>query len=126
MSLLTGGEPLSKPAPATCGEAEDPGRWEHRCVEFEWTKPMDLETFANSMGLASWQLVAFPRPDLLCFKRKALDPRTPQGRLRQLNDRMSKLTLIYNQGHLSEKEYRKRLSSIEKERLQLLASPELF
>lgn len=114
------------PQPLSAPPTSEVERWEHRCMELHWTKATDLETFANSMGLAGWELVGFPRPDLLCFKRRALDPRTAQGRLRQLNDRMSKLTLIYNQGHIGEKEYRKRLDAIERERVELLARPESF
>jgi hypothetical protein len=100
--------------------------WEHKCTELEWSSPADLETFANSMGLASWELVGFPRARTLCFKRKKVDPATPQGRMRILNDRLSKLTLIFNEGHLAEAEYKKRLEEIEGERLKLFSSPELF
>lgn len=98
--------------------------WEHKCIGVEWSKALDLETFANSMGLASWELVGFPSPLIMCFKRRRLDPNTPEGKLRVLNDRMSKLTIIHNEGRLTEAEYKKRIEAIERERSKLLILPD--
>ncbi len=99
------------------------GAWEHRCVEMEWSRATEAEEFANSMGLAGWQLVGFPKPRIFCFKRQQVDQNSGEGRLRMLNDRLMKLTDIYNSGRITEMEYRRRLESIEAERTKVLANP---
>jgi hypothetical protein len=102
------------------------GAWEHRCVELEWSKAMEVEEFANSMGLAGWELVGFPKPRIFCFKRRQIDPNSGEGMLRALNDRMMKLTEIYNSGRIDETEYRRRLEAIEVERTRVLGDPDAF
>ena len=92
----------------------------------EWTEPSELESFANSMGMAGWQLVGFPKPRIMCFKRRQIDPNSDKGKLRSLNDRMMKLTVIYNAGRINETEYRARLAAIETERSKLLIIPSVY